>query len=60
MVVEGEGVDDSLSSFDDGHGDVHGVNEISDDDSSDVDDSEPERGMASELFDNVKLLNDGR
>ncbi len=60
VVVADEGVDDWLSSFEDGHGDVHGVDEISDDDSSDVDDNELERVIISELFDNVKLLNDGR
>jgi hypothetical protein len=46
--------------LDDGHGDVHGVDEISDDDSSDVEDNEPDRGIVSKLFDNVKLLNDAR
>jgi len=60
VVVADDGVDNWLSSFDDGYGDVHGVDEISDDDSSDVEDNEPERGMVSKLFDNVKLLNDGR
>ncbi len=55
-----EGVDNWLSSFDDGHGDVHGVEDISDDDSSDVEDNEPDRGIVSELFDKVKLLNDLR
>jgi hypothetical protein len=60
VVVLDEGVDDWLSSLDDGHGDVHGVDEISDDDSSDVEDNEPDRGIVSKLFDNVKLLNDAR
>ncbi len=60
VVVAADGVDDWLSSFDDGYGDVHGVDEISDDDSSDVEDNEPERGIISQLVDNVRLLNDGR
>lgn len=51
-------VDDWLSSFDDGQGDVQGVDELSDDDSSDWDDNEPERGIVSTLFDSVKLVND--
>ena len=60
VVVDEDGVDDWLSSFDDGYGDVHGVEDISDDDSSDVEDNEPERGIVSVSLDNVKLLNDLR
>ena len=59
VVAADEGVDDWLSSVHDGYGDVHGVDEISEEDSSDVDDNEAERGINSQLVDNVKLLNDG-
>ena len=37
--------EEELSSLDEGHGDVHGVDEISDDDSSDVEHNEPDRGI---------------
>jgi len=51
-------VDDWLSSLDDGQGDVQGVDEISDDDSSDWDDNEPERGIVSTWCESVRLPND--
>lgn len=51
-------VDDWLSSLDDGQGDVQGVDEISDDDSSDWDDNEPERGIVSTWCESVRLSND--
>lgn len=57
---EVEGRNDWLSSLDDGHGDVHGVDEISDDDSSELEQSDDLREIESELFARVRWLNDGR